>query len=306
MRNKDRLYDLADAAILSVFRRGRYYRELGNQYKGYVQERLPEIFGSIDNQSSSHLQRGLDEYRNWAYLDVLGQTLLIDMDICGVNIERRQPKPNEAALATGLLWYSMKLSDNYIDDNNLNGSHLEDFLSIAKESFRKERRVTLTNKDEERLINCVHDLINSGYIGKPAGYITRIEDLCNAELSYLSSHGKEKVEAAKVVGKISAELTLELAKQYVPEYPNGCENFLIEQGITAKLFDDFKDIKIDREYGRGYDLNEIPNLKIEGIIHFYRHFKELPKFKSKWKNLNFIALASLFHLKELLGKKEKS
>ena len=156
------------------------------------------------------------------------------------------------------------------------------------------------------MINSTSSLLYSGYVGEPLDYMGSLQELCYSESRYLFSHQKEKINAAKEVGTKSAQLTINLVQQYIPEYPNNFERFLIEQGITGKLFDDFKDVKIDRDLGRGYDNRKVLNLALQGIRHFYRHFKVLPTFQSKWRNLNFIILASLFHIEELLGRKEKS
>lgn len=306
MRCKTQLYNIIDNATLFLFRRAKYYRDIGIQYRSYLGKELPEALNSLGKKHRSYLERNLMEYKNWAYLDVQGQALLIDMDICKIDIESNQPKSNQSALAAGLLWYSIKLADNYIDENSTSKAELEDFIYLIEESWKNRGEVKLPNKEKQRIINSTSDLIHSGYVGQPAGYISNLEGLCNAELKYSFSRESEKVEYAKTVGKKSAELTINLTKQYIPEYPNGLEDFIIEQGITGKLFDDFKDIKKDRELGRGYQTKEIPNLMLQGIIHFYRHFEALPSLESKWRNLNFIALASIFHLREMLGIKEKS
>ena len=305
MGYKKQLSNIIDSAVLSVFQRARYHRELGMQYINYARNELPNVLQATGKEHSSYLEKNLCDYKNWAYLDVQGQALLIDMDICNIDIESMQPKPNQAGLATGLLWYSIKLVDNYIDENSLRKRELEDFISLVQDSWKNGKQVKISSPEKQKIINSTSSLIHSGYIGYPSKYFGKIKDLCDADLLYISS-SENKVGSSKEVGRKSAELTIQLAKQYIPEYPNGMEEFLIEQGITGKLFDDFKDINLDRKFRRGYENKEIPNLMIHGIKHFYRHFKALPTAEQKWKNINFIALAALFHVREILGEKEKS
>ncbi|HII16163.1 MAG TPA: hypothetical protein HA362_07700 [Nanoarchaeota archaeon] len=291
-----------DAAVLGIFRRARYHQELGDRYMAYANGMLPKAFG---NCYRAFLEGQLKNYKNLAYLQVQGQTLLIDMDIIGVDIEANGQKTNQAAFATGLLWYSIKLLDNIIDENNLKGNELADFLHAAQESWASGKTMHGTS-EKEHVINATACVLNSGYAGRPDGYMRALTELCDAELGYIYSKRGQKVEHAKAVGKTSAELTIRLVEQYMPGYPYGCEEFLIEQGITGKLFDDFKDRRIDREQGGGYEESEIRGLAAQGLRHFYRHFKALPSFRARWRNFNFIVLASLFHAKELLRTKEKS
>lgn len=305
MGYKKQLSKIIDSAVLSVFQRARYHRELGMQYINYARNELPSVLHAVGKEHSSYLENNLANYKNWAYLDVQGQALLIDADICNIDVKSRQPAPNQAALATGLLWYSIKLVDNYIDENSLRKRELEDFISLAQDSWRNGNLVKILSPEKQKIINATSSLLHSGYVGNPSGYLGKIKELCDADLLYISSC-ENRVESSKEVGRKSAELTIQLAKQYIPEYPNGLEEFLIEQGITGKLFDDFKDINLDRKFGRGYENKEIPNLMIQGIKHFCRHFKTLPTIEQKWRNINFIALAALFHVREILGEKEKS
>lgn len=306
MELKSIIYDAIDKLALEVFPRAEYYRDLGLQYKEHIKNELPKVFKALGKGDSCFLERNLEEYGNFAYLDVQGQTLLIDMDICNIDIEKMRPLPNRVAFAVGLLWYSIKLIDNYIDENRIRKSELEDFLAMTIDSWKNDKRLRIPHFEKNILINSTSFLINSGYVGTPKSYIAELEGLCDAEVESFNCTHKEKINAAKVIGRKSAELTTALTKQYIPEYPNGCERFLAEQGITGKLLDDFKDRNIDREFGRGYETKEIPNLIVNGLKHFYRHFGALPNLGQKWKNLNFIVLASLFHVRELTGKKERS
>jgi hypothetical protein len=197
------------------------------------------------------------------------------------------------------------LIDNYIDENSLKKNELEDFLSLAQESWINGKQIKIFNPYKKKIIESTSSLIHSGYVGNPLEYAKNLKELCDSELKYINCC-QNRVESSKLVGKKSAELTIQLTKQFILDYPKNMEDFLIEQGITGKLFDDFKDLNLDRKSGRGYKNKEIPNLLMQGVKHFYRHFKAIPSINQKWRNVNFIALASIFHINEILGLKEKS
>lgn len=301
---KNYLYKGIDSIVLQIFRRAKYYRDLGLQYKTYAGQTLPKIFNSLNKDHSNFLEENLKPYGNYAYLEVQGQTALIDMDICGIKLEERQPDANKAALTTGLVWFAIKLIDNYIDKYTLTNYKLIDFLNLTKESWKENKQIDSKYQEEKILINSTHNLLYSGYLGEPSHYMGSLEELADAEIKYSSSPKTKRIVFAKEEGIKAAQLTINLIQQYILEYPGIFRNFILEQGRTARLIDDFKDRSIDKKLGRGY--NSDLYLALNVIKHFIKHFSYLPTIKSKWRNLNFIVLAELFHIREILGVKESA
>lgn len=297
---------LMDGTVFLVFPRAKYYRNIGVDYTLQVFDKIPGVIGSLPEKSAEFIEKNLTDYKNRVYLNVIGQYSLINMDIFGIDLKERRDETHKAAIAAGLLWYGIKLIDNHADEGGMQVEDVCDFLNLTKDSLKSRKHVNTGDKEVDTLINSTNDLIYSGYAGNPADYMDSLEQVCESEINYILSPKELMVENTIKRGAASANLNNSVLNSFIPEYPGKCREFVVEQVITGQLFDDYKDLEIDRQHGRGYDDSQVGKLKKEGLNHFYKHFAALPDMKTKWRNANFIALATLFYVKELLGVKEKS
>ncbi len=284
----------------SMFPKVYYYRQLGVEFRLFAADKLKNL-ATLLGEDEEYMTSQMALYANRANFDVPAQAFLINMEICGLNAESYQPYSQQAAFAIGTLWAGIKLIDSYLDKNQISGAEREDFLGQLMESCIDGKPYSDRNPDKDRIINSARKVAAEGVVGEIYLYRSELEDLARAN----SSHSR-KLDISKEVGFRAARLTTALAQQYVPAYPNGCQPFLDEQGITANLFDDLKDLKNDHEEGHGYKACEVPGLLFSWGYHLFQHHSLLPKTEYRLRNIRFISLAALFHIQELLGNKEKS
>jgi hypothetical protein len=79
------------------------------------------------------------DFSDWAYFVVQAQTLLIDFDILGFQIDE---PAYDASIAAGLAWYCLKLVDNYMDDHIADRGESGIFLSRPS-APGEERRIPI-------------------------------------------------------------------------------------------------------------------------------------------------------------------
>jgi len=291
--------------MATIFPKYESYKQFGVELKKRAKEQLPEVFDSLGIEISRHLAENIEPYPNWAYFEVQAQTLLIDMDIVGIHDVTLSERSWDAAFAVGLPWYAIKLVDNEIDKPGMTYPEVEDFLDAILETWQHNHVESSLSGRQQQIAEATNALIHSGYVANPETYIPIYDQLTQAEKRRWNSDPSNRVNLGKQVFVLCADLTINTAQHYVPEFPNGCEDFIREQGITGGIFDDWKDRIIDFPEDEGYSPLQKINIITQGVYHVGNHFLALP-IKAQWKNAGFLALASMFHVQEALGYKGRS
>lgn len=305
------MYDLLDKAVLSTFKKVEEYRDVGSLYLDYEKSEMKKIEKTIPQSIKKTFLNSLENPAVTAYLEVLGQLTIIDLDIAGYNVNKEIDKSLKASFSVGLAKYNIKLIDNLIDKKENNLDHkanlLKGFLYLMKNKGDDSKLKNMMHKKEvlntAEIISCLQ---NIEPLDKLSSHYTTLENLVISEINNQSAKNDiEKYNAAVNVGKYSGELVLDIISDFFPEFRERMEKHYLAKGKAANIFDDLKDFKLDRKNTEGYSINAIPLLLAGFSKEFAKSFIYL-KPKSAWKYFNFLMLGGLFQIQELVGLKERS
>ncbi len=214
MSIKSKTYAALDTTLAKMLPKYTYYRELGVELEKKAQRELPKIFASTGKGNSDFLSENIKAYENYAYFEVQAQTLLIDMDIVGIENIYQNKNIWDAGFATGLLWYTIKLIDNKIDSPNMSKYEVNDFLNSTFDAWNSDSISPSLNKKDIPIIEATTFLLHSGYVGNPDNYITILKELADAEYIRWNSKPTERINTGKDVFSLSADLICLLVRKF--------------------------------------------------------------------------------------------
>jgi len=305
------IYNLADKFILSTFKRVDYHRQIGELYLDYEKSKMQELEKIIPSSSKDFYKESLKEPSIKAYLEVQGQTAIIDLDIAGYDVKKELDKSLAASFSNGLTFYLVKLVDNLIDQKESDVGYISEllngFLHLYKTKGNDEYLKGLFNKKDILFTGeIISNLLNTEYLHNLPSHYETLEFLVNSEIQ---NHGAksnlEKYNAVSDIGKYSAKLVVDLLSDYFPEFREKMEKHYFSKGRAANIFDDIKDFKLDRDNGDGYTHQALPLLCAGFGKEFAKSFIYL-KPKSQWRYFNFLLLGALFQAQEAVGLKTRS
>lgn len=302
-----KLSETIDSIVFTLFPRCNYYRELGFEIRDHSKDKLEDVaclVEGMDPRAGKFIREQYENYAAWAYIEVLSQMQLINSDICGIEVNEDSL---DAGLAVGLVFYATKLADLYADSLKSNYKAMA-FLARARMSwFRGD--IEPHSNEEEIVLRATRGILHTPYVGEMQNYFGELNKLYRQVLERLEAaelrDDEAHLEASLGVGRCSADLWITVARQFDPRFP-GNEDYLITQGRTGQMVDDLKDFSEDIRNKRGYDPSFIPRLAGQFAVEMAGHIGSLDSLQSYWRLGNFFAMATCFHIEEILGRKGRS
>ena len=133
-----------------------------------------------------------------------------------------------------------------------------------------------------------------------------IQTVYDTEISrILASSDTERMKFRAENGDILGHLEYDLMNEHGLKIPEHADSFLRYQGRAGAFFDDFKDFKLDRENGEGYEQDIRLKLIAKGISNFTKSLKILSKEERK-RHMSFLLLGGMYQLRELIGIQERT
>lgn len=287
---KERLY----------FGRLKKYLNAGKLYASFSESKLEELSRNLSPPSRCYLKHTLSQPNILAYHEVQGQLTLIDADIFYLIQNDYQNQDLQCAFNVGQFFYDIKIVDSFIDNRlDLSIEKRIDLLNSAEEAILGKANYTRDNEFN----NIIEILSSSRILGQSHKKI--LDNIkCNVSRSLKKIPDKNRLFTTEEIGADMGKIMHSLMKESYPEIPDWTENFLIQQGIAANIFDDMKDFSIDRKRNQGYSFQYLPVLFTDFWYHFFKThkmpLKSLPRFYT------FMFLGSVFQLEELFHFKSRT
>jgi len=275
------------------------YLQAGQLYHSFLERRIEELEETMPLPGRAYFRSTMNRPDIRAYHEVQGQLSLIDADVFGL-VGDYGERDLECAFDVGNFFYQIKLVDNMLDESE--GS-LEEKVELIE---RAKGALLRGEPSSDRDINYLAQISRS--IPFPLnqemlGIILRLRSGAVQSLSPLG--GKERMEVSSTMGDLMGEAMYEIMGEHY-EMPVWSREFLAQQGMTANLFDDVKDFRLDRRKKHGYSLSFYPELVGNFLHNFRKTHKTLPTFEEKKRFYTFMGLGIGFQLEELFGLKERS
>ena len=268
------------------------YFDAGLEFEHQSETRLELLARNLSLKSREYVGRTLAIPSIRAYHDVQGQLSLIDADIFGLVPGDYKEKDFSCAFAMGQIFYGIKLVDNILDTRQ--DIPIEDKLKLL---YGVNQRV---NGDVasvlEILSSCQIQLVNRNLL-------SALRE--NAIRSLFSISNSERLRSSVFIGNNMGMLMYDIMSKYYL-MPSWSEDFLRIQGETANVFDDLKDIGVDRKRGQGYSLSYMPALMttfFEGYLDLHKTFPDLEALKRFY---SFMTLGIGFQIEEFFGVKSRT
>ncbi len=282
----------------------RKYYEAGKLYESFSNSKLEQIAKTLSLSTRRYFNETLDKPNIRAYHDVQGQLTLIDADVFGLIEDRYQENDLDCAFNVGQFFYDIKLVDSFID--NKIDIPLEDkinFLDLAEKSLLGEKVYSSKNGEFNSILE-----ILSAYVIKDTNKIIstngRLKN--NVIRSLTQIPNKDRLQATIEIGADMGNIMYKIMKQNYIKMPEWAEQFLIQQGKTANIFDDIKDFSIDRKRKQGYSYSFFQNLLTNLCYNYVKINTKLPTKESLKRFYTFVVLGSIFQLEELFKLKSRS
>ena len=285
------LYQTIDNAILAASHKVGDYRKLGAQVIEDRKKRTPTTNNLHDDLLVYFLQKQGDAAFQ-AYWDVLAQYCLIHVDVFGLDTGSNQAKNAVAEIGRVFQW--LKIADDIADEREGskrdNPQGIQDIITGTQLPKNPNERLFL---EEYRNLQLQDN--------------TYIDQFFRLEVAQCTARNdSERYRQRGKIGSVLGKLEYEILKKYLPDFPSRAEKFFALGGVAGAYFDDFKDFDLDRGKGQGYE-REITRLKLlyGWVSNTFKAMQSLQP-KEQRNHLNFLMLAALYQLRELIGIKERT
>jgi len=283
------LYSAVDKAVITVWPRVQYYRDLGvlvvqDRNKVLEQERLTR-------EAQEYLNAKNKEAAFRAYWTVPAQFSLIQVDVFGGNAETQAARAAVENIGRVFQW--VKAADDVVDEQG--GSRVGNLKNIYALLQRGRKPASGAEayilEEYNRFDNAVQCRLDRVYQ----------EELrqCNAR------NDKERYHARGEVGRSLGLLEGHIIQAHVEGLPDSITQFLELTGVGGAYFDDVKDFDLDRKSGYGYETNMRGKLCLGFVSDLAGAMRVLTP-KQATRECAFLALGGLYQVREVIGVQERT
>ena len=282
------IYEAIDRVILAISPKVGEYRSLGN----LILEDRARVISDLDVslQARGYLQEKENDSAYVSYWNVNAQYSLIHVDVFGLN--PRLPEAREAAAEIGFTFQWIKTADNLVDEHE--GDKLEKLQSSYEILFGDG----LINSPNEAFFYDGFQLLDPISQGAIKKVYFGLENQIKAETN------KERMFHRIAYDSVIGALQFDLLAKYL-DLPVHARKFFANIGVAAAAFDDVKDYQLDKDLGMGYEGEYRPQLMMAFAKHYLKALSSL-SFREKRRHFSFLALGSLFEMRELFGLKDRT
>ena len=276
------------------------YFQAGQLYHSFLERTIEQRAERIPFPGRSYFRLTMGKPDIRAYHEVQGQLALIDADIFDLVGEEYTERDLICAFDVGNFFYQAKLVDE-----RLSGSDMP--LDEKVEILEKATGPLLGGEpSSDRDLNSIAQIRRS----IPFSVNEDILRICFKTRSAVSRalyplEDEERLTVSSEIGSLMGDAMFSIMGEHY-EMPLWSREFLIQQGLTANLFDDVKDFCLDRRIGGGYSLSFYPRLVKEFVSNFYGIHDTFPTSEEARRFWTFMTLGIGFQAEELLGLKERT